>query len=176
MVKKAKTGGTKSSSPRKQAIERKADAIAALKDSSGRVTPKALVIAARDPSHECHEDFDWNDTTAAQRDRERTAAELIRQVRFIVEYEDRKIVVPFYVSDPREKSSSYVASSRVAKNVALSERVLRDELDRITSAIRRAMGLAATFNLTSSFERMLDQAMEIETRLAGIDDGDEARA
>ncbi len=161
---------------KRSTMERQAEAIAACRDTQGRVTPTAVWKAAKDPTHILHDKFQWDVNRAAEKEWERTAAELIRQVRFHVEYEDRQIAVPFYVSDPRNDESSYVATSRVAKNGALSERVLRDELDRISSAIRRAMNLAAAFGLVSSFERMLDQATEIETRLSDIgDEGDEAR-
>lgn len=161
---------------RKQQMEQKAAAIAACRDGAGRVTPKAVWQAARDPSSPLHSDFDWDVTRAAEATWERTAAELIRQVKFIVEYEDRKIAVPFYVSDPRTSQSAYFPTARVAKNNAMAESVLRDELARITSAIKRAMSLASAFGLTSSFERMLATATEIETRLGDLDDRDEARA
>ena len=162
---------------RKEIMERKAEAIAKCHDASGRVTPKALVSAARDPEHPCHNDFDWDDASSAQRDRERTAAELIRQVRFIVHYEDRDVAVPKYVSDPRVDESSYIPTTRVAQNSPLSQKVLRDELDRIVSAIRRAMNLAAAFGLVSFFENMLEQATAIERHLGdGDEDGDEATA
>jgi hypothetical protein len=155
-------------------MERQAEAIAACRDAQGRITPTAVWKAAQDPENVLHPKFQWDVDKAAERDWERTASELIRQVRLIVEYEERKIAVPFYVSDPRNDTSAYVATSRVARSAVLSERVLRDELDRITAAIHRAMNLAAAFGLVSSFERMLEQATEIETRLGDHDD-DEAR-
>jgi hypothetical protein len=156
-------------------LEQRAAAIAACRDKSGRVSPRRVVDAARDPSSPLHGEFEWDVNAAAEREWLRTASELIRSVKFIVEYEDRKIIAPFYVSDPSRSESAYVATAQIAKNGTMSERVLRDELDRIVAAIHRAMTLAAAFGLKSSFERMLDQATEIETRL---DDGDadEARA
>lgn len=157
-------------------MAKKAEAIAACRDGKGRITPRAVWQAARDPTSPLHGDFNWDVQRAAEQTWERTASELIRQVRFIIEYDDRKVAVPFYVSDPRTEESSYVATSRIAANATLSERVLRDELERITAAIRRALKLAAAFGLSSSFERMLEQATEIETRLGDADVGDEARA
>jgi len=151
--------------------------IAACRDSTGRLTAKAVVAMARDPSKLSHQKFDWDVDRAAQQTWERTAAELIRSVRFVVQYDDdRKITVPFYVSDPRHGVRNYVTTTRVASNAALSERVLREEVDRIVNAIHRAMSIAAAFGLTSSFERMLGQATEIGTRLDDLDEADEARA
>jgi hypothetical protein len=157
-------------------LEQRAAAIAACRDKSGRIMPYIVVDAARDPTSPLHDEFEWDVAKAAERDWIRTACELIRSVKFIVEYEDRKIVAPFYVSDPARDESAYIQTARIAKNGAMSERVLRDELARIVGAIHRAMNLAAAFNLKSSFERMLDEAMKIENSLGGDDDGDEARA
>lgn len=157
-------------------LEQRAAAIAACREKSGRIIPQAVVEAARDPASVLHDEFEWDVAKAAERDWIRTACELIRSVKFIVEYEDRKIIAPFYVSDPGRDESAYVQTARIAKNGAMSERVLRDELARIVGAIHRAMNLAAAFGLKSSFERMLDEAVQIEHALGGDDDGDDARA
>jgi hypothetical protein len=148
---------------KKSRLELRAAAIAACRDSRGRITPKSVVIAARDPTNILHTEFDWDVSKAAQREWERTASQLIREVKFIVEYEDRKVLVPFYVSDPRDDESSYIPTMKIAKTPVLSQQVLRDEIMRIKQAIHRAMGLAAAFNLVANFERLLHEAVEIET-------------
>jgi hypothetical protein len=157
-------------------LEQRAAAIAACRDKSGRIAPNIVVDAARDPASPLHDEFEWDVAKAAERDWIRTACELIRSVKFIVEFEDRKIIAPYYVSDPSRDESAYIQTARVAKNGAMSERVLRDELARIVGAIHRAMTLASAFNLKSSFERMLDEAVKIEHSLGGDDDGEEATA
>ena len=156
-------------------LEQRAAAIAACRDKSGRIMPMAVVDAARDPTSPLHSEFEWDLTKAAEREWLRTASELIRSVKFIVSYEDRKIVSPYYVSDPTRTDSAYIQTARVAKNGAMSERVLRDELERIVGAIHRAMALASAFGLKSHFQRLLDQAVSIEEHLDD-GDGDEARA
>lgn len=154
----------------------RAAAIAACRDKGGRISPKVVVDAARDPKSPLHVEFEWDLKAAAEREWLRTASELIRSVKFEIEYEDRKIIAPFYVSDPTRSESAYISTAYIAKNGAMSERVLRDELDRIVGAIHRAMTLASAFGLKSSFERMLEQATEIEMRLDESGGGDEATA
>lgn len=59
------------------------DKLAALTDimeqsPDGRLHPPDVVEKARDKSHPLHNDFDWNDTSAAQKHREWQARQLIR--------------------------------------------------------------------------------------------------
>jgi len=157
-------------------MELRAAAINECRSKSGRVTPKSVVAHAKNPSSPLHSEFDWDINRAAQKEWERTASELIRSVKFIVEYEDREIVVPQWVSDPRIEESSYVSTQQVAERSGSASRdVLREELQRIKSAVHRAMALAAAFGLVSSFQRMLDEALRIESDLSGVDEGDDAR-
>lgn len=145
---------------------KKAAAIAALKDKQGRIKPERLVEAARNPDHPCHADFEWNDSKAAHKHRLETAKELIRQIKTIVVYEDRKIVSPAYVHDPRTLSD-YIETARVAKSGTVSKRVLEDELQRIEDAINRAISVSQAFNFESVFKKMLKE-IEVIRRL--IDD------
>jgi hypothetical protein len=152
----------------------KAAAIAACRDTQGRITPRAVWQAARDPNHVLHREFQWDIKKAAEREWDRTAAELIREVRFVVTYEDRKIRVPCYVSDPREKASSYIPVARIARNSKASHAVLQREVEQIVGLIERGLKIAASFGLVSSFERMLREAQKVERELADLD-RDEAR-
>jgi hypothetical protein len=153
----------------------KAAAIAACRDATGRVTPKAVWQAARDTLNPLHKEFNWDLRKAAEREWERTAAQLIREVKFVVTYEERKVLVPYYVSDPKAVTSTYIQTARVARNARQSQSVLREEVSAIVARISRALKLAAAFNLVSSFERMLDEARDVELKLDGIEEEDEAR-
>jgi hypothetical protein len=159
----------------KTKLELKAEAIAACKDASGRIMPKAVWQAAKDESNILHGEFEWDLQVAAEQAWEARARELIREVQHIVIYEDRKIATPFYVSDPREKASGYIRTAVVAKNNALKQRALQIEVDRIRGGINRAMSLAMIFGLESTFEKMLSQLIEVEKTFADNETGKEAR-
>jgi len=150
--------------------ERRAQAIAALQDSQGRVTPRSVWQAARDPLHPLHNEFEWDLKKAAEREWDRTAAGIIREVKFEVIYEETKIIAPYYVSDPRATTSTYIPTIRVAKNVKLKTSVLREEVDRIVSAINRGIKLASAFGLVRPFEAMLEEARGVEITINAYDE------
>ena len=52
----------------------------ALRDSSTGLTPKALVDASRDENAPLHNEFEWDDSIAAEKYRERQAAKIIRSI------------------------------------------------------------------------------------------------
>ena len=179
MAKKAKKGPRFSSEGKQptKAELRKA-AVDACKDKTGRVTPQAVVQAAHDKDNILHGEFEWNDTKAAMIQRENRARELIRECREIRVYGERKLIFPVYISDNRTVDAGYVRTVAVAKNAAHKALALNAEVARIRSSIQRAVSLAIVFDLEASFERMLDQVVEIEVKLGGVvdDEGDFAQA
>lgn len=56
------------------------DALMSIYQSHGTITPALVVAESVDPLAPLHDRFEWDDAKAAQRDRETTAARLIRQV------------------------------------------------------------------------------------------------
>lgn len=143
-------------------IELRKKAIEGCQDSKGRVTPDAVIEAAKDPKSILHGEFEWNVNKAAYQSWTETARRLIREVRLIIEYQDVRVVAPYYIADPGTDDSSYVETLRIANKHTSAQRALTDELARIKGAIQRAKALAAVFGLTANFERMLDLAVETE--------------
>lgn len=136
-----------------------AEAIAACEDDTGRATPKTVVDAARDPDSVLHGEFEWNDTIAARLQREGRARELIREVKVITIYGNRRLATPIYVIDPRTADHCYARTVEVAKSASAKVEVLKAETDRIASAIRRALALAVAFDLEDHFEAALAEIM-----------------
>lgn len=52
-----------------------------LRDEPGGLTPKRLVDASRSPTSPLHNEFEWDDTTAAERYRENQASCVIRHIK-----------------------------------------------------------------------------------------------
>lgn len=132
---------------------------------NGSLNPEAVVEAARDPGSPLHDQFEWDNAKAAHAYRLETAKALIRDFQVEITHYDVTFKVPSYVSNPK-KDGTYIETMKVAKKHEVAEKVLSDELARIIGAVRRAQSLAAAFNLTSSFDRMLDIALETEKSLA----------
>lgn len=49
--------------------------------AGGELTPKAVIEAARNPSHVLHKHFEWDDAIAAEKYRQEQAREIIRCIR-----------------------------------------------------------------------------------------------
>jgi len=155
-------------------MELKKRAIAACKNSKGKLTPDAVIEAAKDPTSVLHGEFEWDVNKAAYQSWTDTARRLIREVQLVVEYQDVRVVAPFYITDHGSKESSYVETTKVAKKHAFAKQALGDELARIKGAVHRAMSMAVVFGLVSNFEKMLDLAIETERLFADADEGESA--
>lgn len=138
----------------------KAAAIAACR-VRGRITPAAVVVAARDPKNPLHREFNWDVDKAAMAHWLDRARDLIREVRLVLTVENVRIAAPYYVSDPATLSASYIETSMAARKESTAHAVLLDELARITGAIGRAIQLSIVFDLKDRFEHMLHEAVGI---------------
>jgi hypothetical protein len=160
-----KGGGRKARPSKKELI---AIAIASCRDARGRINPRAVVAAARDPSHPhhqiLHEQFEWDESKLVEQALLARAAELIRQCRSIIQYGEREILVPSYVIEPRAVKSTYIQTMQIAKTGS-KKLVLEAEVSRIKAAIQRAAALAIVFELQDRFERMLQDIIDIELAL-----------
>lgn len=157
---------TKKSQKAPTKLELKKRAIEALQDRGGRVTPDAVIEAARDKSSVLHDEFEWDQAKAAYAHWVETARRLIREVRFIVVLEDVRIAAPYYTADPGTDEAAYIPTARLAKKHAAARAALADELARIRGAVNRARTLASVFGLSSHFDRLLDASLEIERVMA----------
>src|SRR4051794_38416660 len=95
-------------------LERKKREIEACQDGRGRVTPDAVIEAAKNPKSALHGEFEWDVTKAAYQHWTDTARRLIREVRLVVTYEDIRIAAPYYIADPGTDESSYIQTSKIA--------------------------------------------------------------
>lgn len=150
----------------KKQQEEKRKAIEACRDKHGRILPKLVVEAARNPRSPLHKEFEWDDKKAAAYHRLDRAQELIREVKLRVVVDDVRFAAPYFVSDPSSRESAYVPTTAAAKDEELSESILMDELRRIESAIIRARSIAAAFELTSHFDRMLADVVAVRGKVS----------
>jgi hypothetical protein len=163
-----KGGGRKArSTPSKK--ERIAIAIASCRNSRGRIDNRAVLAAARNPTHPHYNvlnpEFEWDKDKLVEQALLARASELIRECRSIIQYGEREILIPTYVSEPRAPKPTYIPTMLIAKNAGHKKLVLEAEVNRIKAAVQRAVGLAIVFNLQEKFEKMLQDIMDIEVEL-----------
>src|SRR5512143_3179493 len=143
----------------KKQIEERKKALEACRDRHGRLLPKNVVAAARNPKSPLHDEFEWDDKKAAYLQRLERAQDLILEVKLEVVIGKRTLSAPYYVSDPSTNESAYIPTTVAATDAEISETVLLAELRRIESSIMRARSLAAAFDLVDHFDRMLDSVV-----------------
>jgi hypothetical protein len=105
------------------------DQLMAVKAEHGRLTPAAVVDAARPKSHPLHERFEWDNRVAGEAWRRVQASELIRSVRVVYREGDdespsRSVRAFHAVRD--EEGHGYEAAEDVAADPIKRAIVLRD--------------------------------------------------
>jgi hypothetical protein len=143
-----------------------AAAIAACAQENGDIIPADVVEAARDEDNILHDQFEWNNAKLIQQALEQRAAELIKQCRSMIVYEDRQIVFPRYLTNSETLLKTFTPTAVIATNDGLKRLTMDAELSRIKSAIHRAMSLAIVFGISSEFEDLLQRIIAIEIALA----------
>ncbi len=126
----------------------RAEAIEKLEDKFGRVTPQKLVEAARDRNHPLHEDFDWDDKSAAHQHRLHTARIIIASVRIVTKDTTRTISSPSYVRDPGRPSNEqgYISTVSLRDDKDASYEALLYETTRLQAQLERCREIAAALN------------------------------
>ncbi len=143
------------------------------KQHGGRLTPEAVVLAARKPNNPLHREFDWNDKRMANRGRLDTARDLITTyVTVTVVHKAQKITCPMYVRSPEvlSREQGYTAVTEETMNRAHAHKIVLAELDRCQSAIERARNIAGVLDsrfpgLSNEFEALLENIILMRAKL-----------
>lgn len=105
------------------------DALQAIYDERGALTPRMVVDEAREPSHPLHPRFEWDDAKAGELYRREQARELIQSVKIVYRVAKGKAPERFvraYHSVPSPEGRAYRSADDVAADPLLREMVLRD--------------------------------------------------
>lgn len=104
------------------------EALQAIYDENGRLTPALVVDAARAKNHPLHSRFDWDNRSAAESWRREQASQLIRSVKVVyhkADTEQRLEVRAFHaISGP--DGNVYEPNEKVVADPLLRAMVLRD--------------------------------------------------
>ena len=121
-----------------------------LKKHNG-LTPRIVVAEARDPKHPLHERFEWDDSVAAEKYRERQASELIRSVRVnYIRGDGSRSSVRAFHSVPTETRRTYLSVGEVLED-PLKKQMLVNEARRDWIALKKRWE-----NLVEFFEFVRD--------------------
>lgn len=135
------------------------EALIALEDENGRLTPEAVLAAAKDPDSPLHGHFEWDDGKAAAEHRLHQARTLIRSVK--VEFRiDRKIVrTVAYVRDPEAepKAQGYRSIDSIRKVEDDARAVLVNEFASAAAHLARARQISVALALEKEVDGLLER-------------------
>jgi len=138
-------------------------------DSHGeRLTPELVLADASDPASPLHDEFDWDDTTAAHAYRIEQARRLIRTVVYRFKTEVRQMKVAYYVRDPKSErgEAAYLPIIKVRSDEDLSREVLIKSFERVSNALETAKKYATLFGMEREIQEFIQQADIMRARAA----------
>lgn len=137
----------------------------------GRLTPEALVNAARSPHHPMHNDFIWNDKVAAEKYRLGQARGFIAEVRVV--HTTIGITSVAYVRDPAASpEQGYVHITTLRTEQENAQLALAAEITRIKAALERAREIAAVLELMPEYDAAFNALELLAGRIRRGDPGE----
>jgi hypothetical protein len=137
------------------------EALIALENDYGQLTPEVVVEAAADPASPLHKSFEWNDETAAAAYRIEQARALIRSVDVEITVRRMTISAPRYVRDPslplREPG---FRSLEAVSEAGLQESVIDAEVARCRDMIARGRRVAKSLGREADFLAAVREALK----------------
>lgn len=134
------------------------DALQAIYDEHGALTPDLVVAIAADPGHVLHERFVWDDTEAARRYRLVQASGLIRSVSVVVERAEDK---------PPVRVRAFVADREVGVVTRLDSDAEDEDGERLTGNYRPVEEVVASDTMRTAWFRSLARDWQALKRRAG---------
>ena len=137
-------------------------------EKDGRLNKHDVVDAARDPKSALHRHFTWSDKRCGELHRAEEALSLIESYHVQMVIVDQVIDdLPFYVNDPSKtaKDPGHIALPKLQEDRRLGLIALRNEAERVHSALTRARGIAVALGLQSELENMLIDMSSIVQRM-----------
>ena len=103
------------------------DSLQRVYDEHGQLTPRLVVDLARDPNHELHNRFEWDDSVAAEKYRLDQARDLIRKVRVVYKEGDEQNppqTIRAYHSLPDGDGHAYRSTDEIVRDPLLTKMLL----------------------------------------------------
>lgn len=136
--------------------------------NAGRLLPESVVQAAVNPLHPLHNEFEWDDSTAAHQHRLNQARTLIRSVKVTVTTEKRVVSTVFYVRDPSAGAGEqgYVSVAKLRTEADMAREALVAEFQRAASLLQRARDLALVLEMEGEVDEAIDTIDTLRQRVS----------
>ncbi len=138
-----------------------------LEDRNGRLTPEAVVEAARSPNSPLHDRFEWDNSKAGDCWRLEQARRLIRYVTVEIEDGDLTVTSVAYVHDPSvddgEQGYRSIKKLKSDRNDALEAVVT--EFGRAAACLHRARDIGAALGYSDQIDNMAKQVTRLGEKI-----------
>jgi hypothetical protein len=143
-----------------------------IEDKTGRLTPDAVIAAAKHPKSLLHEYFEWDDSEAARQHRLYQARKLINGVRVEIEINEHTIHSIAYVRDPSVEGDEqgYRAVARLASDEDDARKAVNREFAYAAAALHRARDVAVALGHASAIEGLVRKVVGLGKRISAVMD------
>jgi hypothetical protein len=125
----------------------------------GHTSAEAILLDAKRVESPLHELYDWDPASAAEAHWLERTRQIIRLVKVIVITENHTLRLPKYLRDPMmigKEGGGYITFDTLKETESLARRALVNELERVTSALRRARIVAMALGLEDDVDQLLE--------------------
>ena len=138
-----------------------------LEDRNGRLTPEAVVEAARSPNSPLHDRFEWDNSKAGDCWRLEQARRLIRYVTVEIEDGDVTFTSVAYVHDPSvdDGEQGYRSIKKLKSDRNDAFEALVTEFDRLAAGYRRAHDIGAALGYGDEIDKMAKRAIRFKEKI-----------
>lgn len=139
----------------------------ALHQQHGTLTPELVVEDAKRRDSPLHDLFEWDVEKAATQHWHDVARQLIRNVRVVINNEDRIIKAPYFVRDPSLPSTQqgYTTVDKLRTEPEMARDAVAEECSRAAAAFRRAQEVAAAVGVESDVLELLQDTLALGRRV-----------
>ena len=149
---------------KREAIAARLSAIAA--DNNGKLRVDDVLADAKKSSSPLHDQFEWDDTKAAEKYRLVQARALVVSVRTQVETSTSIVSTVCYTRDPEAgNEQGYVEVEKLRDDDDLAREALTAELIRAQALFVRAESLAVALGLTDQFGEIKERVDKLRNML-----------
>lgn len=143
------------------------DYLISLHKKHGTLTAELVVEDAKRSDSPLHEMFEWNTEKAAMQHWLDVARQLIRNVRVVINNEDRIIKAPYFVRDPSLPSDQqgYTTVDRLRTAPEMARDAVAEECSRAAAAFRRAQEVAAAVGVEHDVLELLQDTVALGRRV-----------
>lgn len=133
------------------------------KKNGWRTTPNDIVMEASNPDHILHGEFDWDDKSAAHKQRLAHAAYLMRVIEYTGEdVQARPVTAVGYIYDRPNKV--HIPLSVIEHDKVEAHALMLRELEACEGHIRRAQRIADVLHLRDELDELLHKCIGIRQK------------